>query len=820
EPKLATRADRGVNIYDIDISTGFEQTVIQVTDIIENEGAGTHYVFDSLTDLQDEWIADFMMTNFFVVTVPEIVRSNSVAYFSFMRGRHSTETVSRIRETTSILIDVVHRGRNMYVHPAKVLERYLPTIFLPHVVNIDDPDSLSPITNGIGLAEYFALVGHNGDIDMTRSLDNWERFFMDKRQQAVVGVDSKEEIRDLCRITFTPDERILDIVERNITLDDILSIKSRMIGVGSVGGKATGMLLSRLIVERQLPDVAAILEPHDSYYICSNLYYTFLVKNKCWSLKIRQRKQRGYFGIAEILKEKILEGTFSDNIREQFRQMLEYFGQSPIIVRSSSMLEDGFGNAFAGKYESVFCVNKGTLEERLQGFEDAVRTVYASTMDESALEYRLKRGLAPRDEQMALLVQRVSGSLFQDIYMPAAAGVCFSYNSYRWNKDIDPGAGVIRIVLGLGTRAVDRTEGDYPRLAALDQPKSRAMKGEYDSDFTQKKVDVLDLTLNTFATIPIEEAERRMKQWFREVMIERDYRKERELKKVGLNRRIVYTSCERILENENIIADVRAIIKAVEHEYDCPVDVEFAINISVDGHYMINLLQCRPLYVGGIGIKAFIPEVPDEETFFRLSGGTMGGAYYSDIDVVVQINPRRYYEYPYNLKPAVARLVGQVNHYYKDSGKVIMLLVPGRLGTTSPELGVPVKFAEISNMNITCEVSYEGAGYLPELSYGSHFFQDLVEADIFYAAIFEGKGTTEYYSAGFFEEDENILSVIAPDVSAAMEDIVSVFDVSGKKLKMVSEIESGRTVCGYFIPLGEDGEILATERSALNRLNV
>jgi len=82
--------------------------------------------------------------------------------------------------------------------------------------------------------------------------------------------------------------------------------------------------------------------------------------------------------------------------------MLNYFGQIPIIVRSSSFLEDGFGNAFAGKYESIFCVNACDPEERLLQFEDAVRRVYASTMDRSALEYRRQRGLDKMDEQMAI----------------------------------------------------------------------------------------------------------------------------------------------------------------------------------------------------------------------------------------------------------------------------------------------------------------------------------------------------------------------------------------------------------------------------------
>src|SRR5690606_19313529 len=111
-------------------------------------------------------------------------------------------------------------------------------------------------------------------------------------------------------------------------------------------------------------------------------------------------------------------------------QILEYFGQSPIIVRSSSLLEDSFGNAFAGKYESVFCVNQGTPEERYRAFEQAVRTVYASAMDRDALVYRLNRGLAGRDEQMALLVQRVSGDHFGDLFFPHAAGVGHSANLY------------------------------------------------------------------------------------------------------------------------------------------------------------------------------------------------------------------------------------------------------------------------------------------------------------------------------------------------------------------------------------------------------
>ena len=128
-------------------------------------------------------------------------------------------------------------------------------------------------------------------------------------------------------------------------------------------------------------------------------------------------------------------------MEEQFVRLLEYYGQDPIVVRSSSILEDGFGNAFAGKYETVFCSNSGDLEQRLEEFENAVRTVYASTMNRSALDYRSRRGLEERDEQMALLVQRVSGSYYGEYYMPCVAGVGYSFSPYRFMEELDPQAG-------------------------------------------------------------------------------------------------------------------------------------------------------------------------------------------------------------------------------------------------------------------------------------------------------------------------------------------------------------------------------------------
>jgi hypothetical protein len=171
------------------------------------------------------------------------------------------------------------------------------------------------------------------------------------------------------------------------------------------------MLLARRILEKdETLNWPRYREHHDSFYIGSDIFYTYIVQNGLWKLRMEQKTKAGYFPAAIPLRDQMLKGLFPDEIKEQFQELVEYFGQSPIIIRSSSLLEDAFGNAFAGKYESIFCVNQGSPEKRYAHFEESVRRVFASTMNEDALTYRLQRGLDQHDEQMALLVQRVSGA--------------------------------------------------------------------------------------------------------------------------------------------------------------------------------------------------------------------------------------------------------------------------------------------------------------------------------------------------------------------------------------------------------------------------
>ncbi|MGN0353260.1 MAG: PEP/pyruvate-binding domain-containing protein [Roseburia sp.] len=752
----------GLKIYSFNPEEGFEAFTLAIHRMIECEGREAFYVFDSLSELQSVWYTDLMMGNFFCVTCPYLFELDTVAYFPIIRGRHSFETIAKIRDTTQLLLDVNSDERDVYIHPLKVWNRYSDHMFMPHVSSKGE-GRFTLVSSGVAVSKYYRLLEEHAMDGQDQNLDSYDRFFALARLKYEQGNFTREMEEMIIDSTMTKDERLKKMILEYFKPEDYFRFRKRMVGSGSIGGKACGMLLARRILKTNIEGYKKFSEPHDSYYIGSDVFYTYIVFNKSWPLRIRQRTEKGFLGEAENLKNALLKGTFPSDIREQFKQLLEYYGQSPIIVRSSSFLEDGFGNAFAGKYESVFCVNQGTLDERLEMFEQAVRTVYASTMDISALEYRRQRGLEDKDEQMAILVQRVSGSRMGDYFLPSAAGVGFSHSIYKIRPDTDSSAGMLRIVVGLGTRAVDRTENDYPRLSNLDIPTVTVHTTIADKHrFSQRKVDVLDIKENAKKEIALEDLLPLMPFWNKKMVLEHDYDAEDILRKRGERRDIWFISCQKLLENVEFTDYMKKVLKTLERIYGNPVDIEYTVNLDENGNFVVCLLQCRPLYTGKEG-RVEIPKALPEKIFFEIKDSSMGSPVSIGVDVVVQISAKEYYGYPYGKKQQVASAIGKINEYYKKTGKHVMLLTPGRIGTSSPELGVPVNFAQISGFCGICEVSDQNYGHIPDLSYGSHMFQDLVEAEISYGAILNNHKTI-YFHEDMFAERVNKYVEICPEM--------------------------------------------------------
>ena len=760
EPLLTPRP--GLKIREFDPDKGFEAFTVDIHDRIAEEGKDAFYVFDSLSSLQSVWYTDLMMGNFFRVTCPYLFDLDTVAYFPLLRGRHSYDAVARIRDTTQLLLDVYSGEKYIYLHPLKVWNRYSPKMFLPHCYRKAE-NTFSTVEDGVGMSRFYQTLQKSSSQAQDQTFDSYDRFFQAARHEYAGGHFSSETEDQIIASMMTRDERLKTLVKKYFRPEDYFLLRDRMIGSGAIGGKACGMLLARKIIETDVPEYAQYNEPHDSFYIGSDVFYTYIVSNGCWQLRIRQRTEDGYFSAAPELQKHLLEGTFPASIRERFINIVEYFGQSPFIVRSSSFLEDGFGNAFAGKYESVFCVNQGSLEERLEQFEQAVRRVYASTMDYSALEYRLMRHLEKRDEQMAVLVQRVSGSYYGQYFMPGAAGVGYSHSTYKWYADMDPDAGMLRIVMGLGTKAVDRTGEDYPRLANLDRPAATVLTtDEQRHKFSQRYIDVLDCEANRLCEVPLARLLPLLPAWYQSMVLEHDYDAENRLRQTGRYRDVLYVSCQKLLEQKSFTSLMQKMMKTLERVYENPVDIEYTVNMDADGDFVINLLQCRPLYTGGSQKQLHIEQLQLESVFFEIRDSSMGPSGCCPVDVVIQIDPVKYYEYPYAKKHDVARAVGAVNQFYKGKQKNILFLTPGRIGTSSPELGVPVTFGDISGFRIICEVSDRQAGYRPELSYGSHMFQDLVETEILYGAIWNNEKTAAYHP-DYLDDTPDLFPEICPE---------------------------------------------------------
>jgi hypothetical protein len=798
----------GIATIAIDPHLGFDAFSGALNQIIEDEGREAFYVFDNLSALVVEWATDELLANFFQVTCPYLFELDTVAYFALTRGRHSHSAVARIRDTTQVLLDVYQVDGSMYLHPLKVWDRYSPQMFLPHVMS--DP-VWTPVF-GSGEAAALSVSSSRKPLQMrAKSIAPWESVYRRLTQYREAGIELDEKTpeisalkQELSRMMIGTHPEFSRLVDHFITLNDLFAIRERLIGSGRIGGKAAGMLLARriLITEPGEINFSETLEAHDSFYIGSDVFFTFLVNNDLFRLRLQlSRATRiSHEEFAEVEK-RFLAGRFSPEIMEQFRDMLAYFGQAPIIARSSSLLEDSFGNAFAGKYRSEYCANQGTPEARLEAFLRAVKLVYASALNPDALTYRRARGLGESDEQMAILVQRVSGMLYKQSFFPSLAGVAFSRNLYAWTDRIDPTQGMIRLVFGLGTRAVNRVGNDYPRMIAVSHPQLRPESGGKIAKYSQWEVDLIDLEKNEFATKPLDE-----------VLEDRDYPNLHlmvSLMKDGYaadpwKSRLETTTEPLVLTFNNLLAQtpfiriVGDMLTRLERAYGQPLDTEFTASVDALGRVCINLLQCRPMRLPGVTGSVQLPETISPERILFRSSRTISGGVTPPIRYLLYIDPARYgaIETP-EVKKSLGRVVGRINEHPDVAAGRILMMGPGRWGSSNIELGVNVTYADINNTAVLVEMAREEAGQVPEVSYGTHFFLDLVEAQIIYLPVYPGDPEAQF-NGEVFESLVNVLTDLVPDAKR-FQDVVRVFDLpattGGLYAHVVADPQTQRAIC-------------------------
>jgi hypothetical protein len=773
-----------IAVHKLDTTAGFMPLVQQVRTGLKNEVPGI-CLFDCFSNVQNPCMTDLMTANLLSVICRDIQNLKSAAFIPLLRNLHSCSVLGHIQQNAHVVLDLYHHDADLFLHPVKVSGRYSPTLFSPHRIHNGRFIPISTQQSSPAPASWQTPKNHIYQQALLLSKESpGSKFYSDCLEK-------------LCRMTFGDETRMLNLARATLGPEDFLHVGQRMAGDGAIGGRAAGLLLAnRILSQEKTIDCDRYLESAVSYYVGSDVFCTYLVDNDLWDLYVEQTTGSGYFRIAWELKERLLKGRFSEVIRQQFCDMLEHFEQMPIIVRSSSIMEDSFKGAFAGKYESIFLSNQGNPEHRLNQFEAAVRRVYSSLMNEDALAYRRQRGLHQQQEQMSLVVQKVSGSLRKGYFCPDAAGVGTSQNGFAWAPHLNPQAGMLRLVLGLGTRAVDRTDNDYPRIVALDDPQLKTYGSTDDMvRFSQHEIDVLNMDSNCLEAFSVEEFIRQKLGMFCDMFAIRDRQTETKMIQLDMQDRQAWVvTFDKLLSETMFPQIMRNILKSLERKYEYPVDVEFTLNLTRESEPKICMVQCRPMQTIGTGDPIQIPaDIETQKVFFKSRGHIMGGSISRKIEKLLYVWPAMYCNAPLTLRYEIARLIGHLNRILSEQEVSIMMMGPGRWGTTTPSLGVPVSFAEINSTNVLVEIAYQGGNLMPELSFGTHFFHDLVENRIFYAALFPQKDDV-ILNEQLLREIPNRL----PDVLSGYDEYanyVGLYDVAEMGLQIVGDIVSQDVLC-------------------------
>jgi pyruvate,water dikinase len=571
-------------------------------------------------------------------------------------------------------------------------------------------------------------------------------------------------------------------------------------GTGRLGGKAAGLVLADHILRRRAGENPALGEFRvpDTWFLASDgmmdfIHYNFLEDLQSFKFSPIEEVRHNYPYLEQVFKHSF----FSPELHSQLRLILDDLGEGPLIVRSSSLLEDSKNMAFSGKYKSLFLANTGGEEERLAALADAVAEVYASLFNPDAIQYRAERGLLDYYEEMAILIQRVVGRRVGRYFFPAFAGVAFGNNEFRWSPRVQREDGVLRLVAGLGTRAVDRVGNDYPVLVSPGQPGIRVNQTpEEILYYAQKHMDVINLETGRFETHPIDEILREVGPdfplWDRILSVSDGSSvrpSNRALNHPGRDEMIV--TFNGLVEGTGFVKQMRELIRTLRETFGMPMDAEFAH----DGTDLY-LLQCRPQSRLDDERRVEIPTwVPERRKLFS-ANRYVTNALIPGIKTVVYVDPDRYGEMPALADMiAVGEAVSRLNALLPP--KSFILMGPGRWGSRGDiRLGVRVTYSDISNTAMLIEIARRVGNYVPDLSFGTHFFQDLVEARIRYLALYPDEEGT-IFARDFFVQSPNALARLLPEYEYLSE-VVRVIDVAevagGCEVQIVMDAESERAL--------------------------
>jgi len=697
----------------------------------------------------------------------------------------------------------------VFKHSKESLLEISDQVFNIASIHLKDGEIMSCIQEWIHANKTNFLIKTIDSTSTTLSqiLDAILRYRVMTEGDMVLAPSTEKWLRvSLIRRFLSSDIDFINVAKKHLEVSDFFDLANRIIyhsgSNGKLGGKSTGLFLAHHIIQNETdPEgLFSSVKVPKTWYMTADCLSDFLQYNDLEDVNQQKYKDPEqirieYPNIIQLFKN----SHFSSEIMKSLSVLLDDFGETPIIVRSSSLLEDREGTAFSGKYKSLFLANQGEKKDRLEALADAISEVYASLFGPDPIIYRAERGLTDVREEMGILIQEVVGRRVGPYFFPAFAGIAFSNNEFRWSPRLKREDGLIRMVPGMGTRAVDRVSDDYPVLISPGNPALRVnVSPEEIRYYSPSWIDVLNLEKQCLETLPIAKLLREYGEEIPDVhKIVSVYRDRHIYKPSGfeldLKKDDMIVTFEGIISRTPFVKQVRAIIDTLQEGFGLPVDIEFAS----DGENFY-LLQCRPQNSGEDVAPSPIPrDIPEREKLFTARHYISNGRI-PDITHIVWVHPEKYGEMSnLGMLTDVGRAIGRLNAILPK--RQFILMGPGRWGSRGDiKLGVQVTYSDISNTAVLIEISMKKGSYSPELSFGTHFFQDLVETGIRYIPLYPDERDI-IYNELFLTSSHNKLPDILPEYEH-IADTLRVIDVpcrtDGNILKILMNAELEEAV-GY-----------------------
>lgn len=532
------------------------------------------------------------------------------------------------------------------------------------------------------------------------------------------------------------------------------------IGDGSLGGKGRGLAFMDHILKRhtdlnEIPGVSTRIPK--TVVLCTDVFDEFMDTNDLYQL-----------ALSDIADEDILQHFLRGRLPMRLLGDLEAFLQvveSPIAIRSSSLLEDSHYQPFAGVYSTYMIPYSPDKYERLAMLSDAIKAVYASVFYRASKDYMTATSNVIDQEKMAVILQEVVGEQHGPRFYPVISGVARSINYYPINEE-KAEEGTVSLALGLGKYIVDG--GTSLRVCPAHPHQVLQMS---EMDFALKDTQTHFLALEANIAQSVKEEIPGMESGMHFVVDEgfnlkkwsvRDAEQDGTLQWIcstfdpynqciydgfyeGKNRKII--SFAGVLQHGVFPLPelMQKILRYGAEEMRRPVEIEFAVNLHADKTGEFNLLQIRPMVDNRMALDEDLTKIPDDRCLLR-SHNAIGHGIYNDIVDIVYVKTEGFSA---SDNATIAEEVESINRTFMNDGQQTgsyLLIGPGRWGSSDPWLGIPVKWPSISCAQVIVEAGL--ANFQVDPSQGTHFFQNLTSLGVGYLTI------NAFLGDGIYREEE------------------------------------------------------------------